>query len=371
MPVEAKKFQKINKDWEKLMTRSAETKLVINCCSNELLRTTLPALYGELEKCQKSLEGYLEQKRGKFPRFYFVSNPVLLIILSQGSDPMQMQPYYEKVFDSIDKVVHNKADKTQIIQIQSSIGNAKETVVLDKFVKAQGNIEDWLGKLELEMQRSLKRLAEVAAMNCINQPIRQFADQSCGQFALLGLQVSWTAQCHEALINAKSNKQIMVETNKFQLSVLQDLSAWCLEDLGTKMNRIKIETLVTIQVHQRDVFADLVKLFKERKLSGADDFEWLKQSRFGWQPQNNDIHGPGACVISICDVDYKYSHEYLGCKERLVVTPFDGSLLHCFVPSYGHVSWRRPSWACWYGEDRDGEGSWPCTRCFCSSDKLY
>ena len=185
---------------------------------------------------------------------------------------MQMQPYYEKVFDSIDKVVHDKADKTQIIQIQSSIGNAKETVILDKFVKAQGNIEDWLGKLELEMQRSLKRLAEAAA---ISKPIRQFADQSCGQFALLGLQVSWTAQCHEALANAKSNKQIMVETNKFQLSVLQDLSAWCLEDLGTKMNRIKIETLVTIQVHQRDVFADLVKLFKERKLSGADDFGGL------------------------------------------------------------------------------------------------
>jgi hypothetical protein len=32
------------------------------------------------------------------------------------------------------------------------------------------------------------------------------------------------------------------------------------------MNRIKIETLVTIQVHQRDVFSDLTKRFKERKL---------------------------------------------------------------------------------------------------------
>ena len=36
MPQEAKKFVKINKDWEKLMGRAAEMKLVIPCCSNEV-----------------------------------------------------------------------------------------------------------------------------------------------------------------------------------------------------------------------------------------------------------------------------------------------------------------------------------------------
>ena len=65
---------------------------------------------------------------------------------------------------------------------------------------------------------------------------------------------------------------------------------------------------MTIQVHQRDVFADLTKLFKERRLNDSNDLEWLKQTRFTWQPNSSDSHGPGAYVISICDVDYKYAN---------------------------------------------------------------
>jgi dynein heavy chain len=100
------------------------------------------------------------------------------------------------------------------------------------------------------------------------------------------------------------------------------LSSWCLQDLKTRMNRRKIETLVTIQVHQRDVMNDLVALHKQRRLSDANDFEWLKQARFMWRPDAVDHMGtPGTCCISITDVDFQYQYEYLGCKDRLVITP--------------------------------------------------
>lgn len=87
MPVQAKQFQGIDKNWCKIMEKSVETKKVVPCCQNELLKDFLPDLNAKLELCQKSLDNYLEGKRKSFARFYFVSDPTLLKILSQGSDP--------------------------------------------------------------------------------------------------------------------------------------------------------------------------------------------------------------------------------------------------------------------------------------------
>lgn len=339
MPLEAKKFAKIDKDWQKVMARASELGLVVACCANELLRSTLPMLFSELEKCQKSLEGYLEQKRRKFPRFYFVSNPLLLLILSRGcSDPTAVQQYYEEVFDSVDEVVHDSADKRRIVQLKSRIGggsggtsaakDADEVITLATGVVADGNIEDWLRALEREMRATLKGICRQAAVESSAgmNSVRDFVTRFCAQFALLGIQLSWTAECQEALQRCRTTKGVMSQTSKRHGTMLSELSSWCLTDLGSKLARTKVETLITIQVHQRDVFLELCRLFKEKKLSDANDFEWLKQARFYWRPANSvngayDLVGPDACVISICDIDFKYAFEYLGCKERLVITP--------------------------------------------------
>ena len=40
---------------------------------------------------------------------------------------------------------------------------------------------------------------------------------------------------------------------------------------------------VTIHVHQRDVTAELAALAKNKRITDANDFEWLKQARFYWR----------------------------------------------------------------------------------------
>ena len=51
MPLEAKKFLKVDRDFVKLMAKAESTQIVLQCCANELLKNTLPVLYDELERC--------------------------------------------------------------------------------------------------------------------------------------------------------------------------------------------------------------------------------------------------------------------------------------------------------------------------------
>lgn len=129
---------------------------------------------------------------------------------------------------------------------------------------------------------------------------------------------------HAALQDARHKKSIMQETTKKCIGILVELSSWCLQDLGTRMNRQKIETMVTIHVHQRDVWGEIATLYKQKKMNAnpLTDFEWLKQSRFYYRPDETDqVDDDGKMVISVTDVDFGYQYEYLGVKDRLVITP--------------------------------------------------
>jgi len=135
------------------MSRASEVGRVIEFVDGyEELIKTFQLMTSQLELCQRSLAGYLEQKRALFPRFYFVSDPVILEILSQSTDPTAVQAHLPSLFDNIAQISFNPDLAKQVVAIHSAEG---ESLRLTEPVLADGNIESWLVNLEQEARMSV------------------------------------------------------------------------------------------------------------------------------------------------------------------------------------------------------------------------
>ncbi|XP_067136341.1 LOW QUALITY PROTEIN: dynein axonemal heavy chain 5-like [Centruroides vittatus] len=310
LPKEAERFSAADRSWVKMMDRARLCPDVINCCSgDDMPKRLLPHLQEQLELCQKSLTGYLEKKRLRFPRFFFVSDPVLLEILGRAGDSHSVEPHLLSLFDNTRHLIFDQACYDLVTDVVSSEG---ESFRLDQPVLAAGNVEEWLTKLLLTSRRSLHGIIKKAADSVFGGGVKimDFLRMNLAQVALLGLQLVWTREAEISLSNAGKNRKIMKDTNQLFLKLLNALIGYTTKNLSG-VERTKYENLIVIHVHQRDIFDRLCA----SKIDSPYDFEWQRQCRFYFRAHVDKT------VISVTDVDFVYQNEFLGCTERLVVTP--------------------------------------------------
>ncbi|XP_049338447.1 dynein axonemal heavy chain 2 [Astyanax mexicanus] len=313
LPHESTEFDDINSSWKTIMDRLNKDNNALRGTHHPGLLEKLSEMNSKLEEIQKSLDMYLETKRQIFPRFYFLSNDDLLEILGQSRNPDAVQPHLKKCFDNIKSLRINKVrnNKSEAAGMFSADG---EFVEFTHPVLLEGPVEAWLCDVERTMRWTLKdtlRNCRTALKKMTGKRDKWVKDWP-GQMLITASQIQWTTDVTKCLITGKesADKSALKSMKKKQVSMLHRYSDAIRGNLS-KILRLKIVALVTVEVHARDVIDKLAK-------AGCCDvnaFDWLCQLRLYWEKDVDD------CIIRQTNTHFQYGYEYLGNSGRLVITP--------------------------------------------------
>jgi dynein heavy chain len=279
-----------------------------------------------LEEIQKSLENYLENKRRQFPRFYFISNDDLLEILGQSKNPPGVMPHMKKLFDNIKSLTLSKPNANGAMVATEMRSNEDEVVPFEGQVSLSsknyfsvflneeyfqvtldGQVEKWLRDVENKMKDVVKKKVLACRHDLANCGTKRekWLKIHPGQACITASQIQWTEEVEKSL---RDNILKLRSDRKKQHLVLKNFTDMIKKNL-TRLERIKLVSLVTIEIHARDVINDLIK----NQIKSQSAFEWQQQLRF--YCRRDEI------VIEQAIGRFWYGCEYLGNSGRLVITP--------------------------------------------------
>ena len=316
MPREGDLFTAVDRSWRDIMRNCTQNPNVLEACAYEGILETLKTSNHKLEAILKGLNDYLEKKRLFFARFFFLSNDEMLEILSETKDPTRVQPHLKKCFEGI-----NTLKFTPELDITHMISGSNEEVQLIESIStsaARGSVEKWLLQLEYAMKGSLRNQISRAKEAFNLEPREHWVRQWPGQVVIAIDQTFWTTGVHEAIRVGPTG---LTDFYDKQQKDLEEIVALVRGKLPKNV-RITLGALVTLDVHARDVVADLI----ESKVSSEMDFQWLSQLRYYWENDNQYVR----MINCTCD----YGYEYLGNQGRLVVTPLTDRCYRTLIGAY-------------------------------------
>lgn len=256
----------------------------------------------DLDRVQKGLKKYLEEKRTVFARFYFLSNDDLLEILSQTKDVEKVQSHLRKVFENMTELQF-QPDKT----ITGMFSGEKEFIQMSGTLDPKDKkVENWMGEVENMMFTTIRDVLKYSIDDYLEISRPDWIKKHPGQCVLNGSQVHWTQQLEDAM---KKDGLKGVQEN---LKMLDEQLLETVALVRQKLNNLQSMTLgalIVIDVHAKDVIKKLV----DERVEDTNHFNWISQLRYYWT--NDD------CYVRCIQTNFPYGYEYLGNSQRLVITP--------------------------------------------------
>ena len=309
LPTEGPMFLNVDSYWRSQMELINQDAGLLDLIDRESLKVTFQGHNRRLDDIQKSLNDYLEQKRGVFPRFYFLANEDLLLILAQTKDPLAVQAHMEKCFEGIQELIFE--DKCMVRGMVSAEG---EQVRFNGEINVdegdnKGNVENWLVDVEKEMKKCLKKICRDSVESYAKVKRTNWVVDWPGQIILAVSQIYWTEGVENALRQGERSANAVLEFEDVLNKQIEDIVILVRGDLSTQ-TRVTLKALVVIDVHARDVVQELIK----KNVTDVDEFDWSSQLRYYMEGQDR-------LLVKMVNAVLDYGFEYLGNSLRLVITP--------------------------------------------------
>ncbi|KFO71450.1 Dynein heavy chain 10, axonemal, partial [Cuculus canorus] len=307
---EAEVFDSVDRMFKKIMDETVEEPTIKKCCEAPNRLSDLHHINDVLEKCQKSLNDYLDSKRNAFPRFFFISDEELLSILG-SSNPLCVQEHMIKMYDNIASLRFQDSDNDVKI-VTAMISAEDEVMEFRQAVAAEGRVENWMMAVLAEMRRTNRLLTKEAIFRyCEDRSRVDWMLLYQGMMVLAANQVWWTWEVEDVFRKVmKGEKQAMKLYAKNMHKQIDDLVTRITMPLS-KNDRKKYNTVLIIDVHARDI----VDTFVRDSILQAQEFEWESQLRFYWDREPDELS------VRQCTGTFSYGYEYMGLNGRLVITP--------------------------------------------------
>ncbi|XP_040316731.1 cytoplasmic dynein 2 heavy chain 1 [Herpailurus yagouaroundi] len=306
LPKEQTRFSRVDEDFRSIMSDIKKDNRVTTLTTHAGIRNSLLTILDQLQRCQKSLNEFLEEKRSTFPRFYFIGDDDLLEILGQSTSPSVIQSHLRKLFAGINSVCFDEESK-HITAMKSLEG---EVVPFKNKVLISNNVETWLNGLAMEMKQTLKQLLAECVTAARSPPGAVDPSLFPSQILCLAEQIKFTEDVENA-IQDHSLHQIETQlVTKLEHYTSIDTSS---EDPGgteSGILELKLKALILDIIHNIDV----VKHLNQVQVHTTEDWAWKKQVRFYMKSDHT-------CYIQMVDCELQYTYEYQGNAPKLVYTP--------------------------------------------------
>uniref|UniRef100_A0A4W3JMF3 Cytoplasmic dynein 2 heavy chain 1 n=1 Tax=Callorhinchus milii TaxID=7868 RepID=A0A4W3JMF3_CALMI len=306
LPREQARFKRVDDDFRSIMADVQRDNRVTSLCARAGIRHSLITILDQLQRCQKSLNEFLEEKRSAFPRFYFIGDDDLLEILGQSTNAAVIQSHLRKLFAGINSVDFD--DGFQYITAMKSLEG--EVVLLKNKIHITDDVEVWLSNLAKEMKETLKYLL----VECITagKKSRGAIDPSHfpSQILCLAEQIQFTEGVEIAIQNQKLQQLELELLAKLENYTSIDTYSDAIGTVETNILELKLKALILDIIHNIEV----VKQLNQAQVSTCTDWTWRKQLRFYMKSDNN-------CHIHMVDAEFHYTYEYQGNAPKLVHTP--------------------------------------------------